>query len=72
MKAMNEENHIVMSLRRVAMACFVEGIDPFNLSLAPRHLIQVEEMLSTLKGEIPTVAYHQCLESLSSHEEEAV
>ena len=59
-----------MSPRRVAMACFVEGIDPSNLSLAPRHLIQVEEVISTLKREIPTVAYHQCLESLASLEEE--
>lgn len=67
---MNHEDHGLINPRRIAMACFVEGISPANLSLTARHLIEVEEALSLLTKEVPTIAYHQCLESLASHEEE--
>ncbi len=67
---MNHKERGFINPCRIAMACFVEGIDPATLSLGTRHLIQVEEVLSQLKKEIPTIAYHGCLESLASRGEE--
>lgn len=66
---MTQERRDSIDTRRLAMACFLEGVDPAGLSLAPRHLIQVEKVFCELREEIPTVAYYRCLESLTFKEE---
>jgi hypothetical protein len=66
---MSQEYSGSIDTRRLAMACFLEGVEPTALALAPRHLIQVEEVFRELREEIPTVAYYRCLESLTSDEE---
>lgn len=63
---MCEDGTFMIDPSRVAMACFLEGVDPAALSLAPRHLIQVEHVMLDLRKENPTIAYHRCLESLAS------
>jgi hypothetical protein len=53
-------------LSRIAMACFVEGIDPSSLALSPGHLAQVEALLVGIGAESGTDGYYRCLESLAS------
>lgn len=53
-------------LSRIAMACFVEGIDPGSLALSPGHLAQVEALLVGIGAESDTDGYYRCLESLAS------
>ena len=54
------------ALSRIAMACFVEGIDPATLALAPGHLARVEVLREELGATSDTDGYYRCLESLSS------
>lgn len=49
----------------IAMACFVEGMEPASLALSPHHLLKVESIISDLKRESETDAYYRCLEILS-------
>lgn len=53
-------------LSRIAMACFVEGIDPASLALSPGHLSQIEALLRGIGAESDTDGYYRCLESLAS------
>ena len=49
----------------IAMACFVEGIDPSSLALPPHYELKVDSIISELKSESETDAYYRCLETLS-------
>ena len=51
------------------MACFVEGIEPASLALAPHHIAQAEAFLAGIRGDSDTDTYCRCLESLL-HESE--
>ncbi|MEY4669882.1 MAG: hypothetical protein RL518_2581 [Pseudomonadota bacterium] len=57
-------------LSRIAMACFVEGIDPPSLALSPGHLARVEALLADISGHSDTDRYWRCLEALSSDSSE--
>lgn len=57
------------SIQRIAMACFVEGIEPASLALAPHHIAQAEAFLAGIRGDSDTDTYCRCLESLL-HESE--
>ena len=50
----------------IAMACFVEEIDPASLALEPRHVLKVESIIADLKREAETDAYYECLMALSA------
>lgn len=50
----------------IAMACFVEGIDPASLALAPHHVLKIASLITDLKQEGETDAYYRCLEALSN------
>jgi len=52
------------NLSRIAMACFVEGLDPTNLALSPGHLAQVEALLAGITTDSDTDGYYRCLEAL--------
>ena len=52
-------------LSRIAMACFVEGIDPATLALAPGHLARVEKFFVEFGATSDTDGYCRCLELLS-------
>jgi len=52
-------------LSRIAMACFVEGIDPTTLALSPGHLAQVEALLVGVAADSDTDRYYRCLEVLA-------
>lgn len=49
----------------LAMACFVEGIEPASLALSPHHVLKVESIISQLTSESETDAYYRCVEMLS-------
>ena len=49
----------------LAMACFVEGIEPASLALSPHHVLKVESIISELTSESETDAYYRCVEMLS-------
>jgi hypothetical protein len=53
-------------LSRIAMACFVEGIDPISLALSPGHLAHVEALVVSLGTESDTQGYCRSLEGLSA------
>jgi len=53
-------------LDRIAMACFVEGIEPSTLGLSPGHLAQIEKLLVAIEADSPTDGYYRCLDALSS------
>jgi hypothetical protein len=53
-------------LLRIAMACFVEGIDPSTLALSPGHLAHIESFLAGFGSESDTDGYYRCLTALSS------
>ena len=55
----------VEDISLLAMACFVEGIDPASLALPSHHALRVESILQELNSESETDAYHRCLETLS-------
>lgn len=59
-------------LTRIAMACFVEGIDPSTLALAPGHLSRVEALFEGFGAQSDTDGYYRCLESLSSESPQEV
>jgi hypothetical protein len=52
-------------LSRIAMACFVEGLDPTTLALSPGHLTQVEALLVGITADSDTDGYYRCLEVLA-------
>lgn len=52
-------------LDRIAMACFVEDIEPSTLGLSPGHLAQVERFLATIRSDSATDGYFRCLDALS-------
>ena len=52
-------------ISRIAMACFVEGIEPSTLALSPGHLAQVEALLAGMGAGSDTDGYCRCLEALS-------
>jgi hypothetical protein len=54
-------------LLRIAMACFVEEIDPSTLALSPGHLSHVEALIISFGANSDTDGYYRCLESLSSN-----
>ena len=51
---------------RIAMACFVEGIDPTNLALAPGNLVRAHSIMVELVNDSETDGYYRCLDALSS------
>jgi hypothetical protein len=53
-------------LSRIAMACFLEGIDPATLALSPRHLASVQSRIAQLCDGSETEGYYRCIEALSS------
>lgn len=53
-------------ISRIAMACFVEGIDPATLALSPGHLVSVHSRIVELCTESETEGYYRCIEFLSS------
>ena len=53
-------------LSRIAMACFVEGLDPASLALSPGHLAHVEGLIGEIGGDSDTDGYYRCLEALSA------
>ena len=57
-------------LDRIAMACFVEGIEPSTIGLSPGHLAQVERFLVTIGSDSATDGYYRCLDALSSEPRE--
>jgi hypothetical protein len=59
-------------LSRIAMTCFVEGIDPSRLALSPGHLARVEALLVEFGAESDTDGYYRCLATLSSESPEEV
>lgn len=58
-------------IARIAMACFVEGLDPATLALAPHHLAQAESRLAEIRGDSDTDTYCRCLDLLSIEAEGA-
>jgi hypothetical protein len=58
-------------LSHIAMACFLEGIDPATLALAPGHLAHIEALIVGIRADSDTDGYYRCLESLSSESSEA-
>ena len=58
------------SIQRVAMACFVEGIELANLALAPHHMAQGEAFIAEMRGESDADTYCRCLEALQHEREE--
>lgn len=59
------------SIERIAMACFVEGIDLASLALALHHVAQGEAFIAEMHGESDTDTYYRCLEALLHDEEES-
>ncbi len=57
-------------LSRIAMACFVEGIDPSTLAIAPGHLALVEKILAGCGADSGTDDYYRCLNALSSESQQ--
>lgn len=57
-------------MKRIAMACFVEGIPLARLALAPHHLAQGESFVSEMQGDSDTDTYCRCLEALLQDEKE--
>ena len=53
------------TVQTIAMACFVEGIEPASLALSATHLAQAEACLAELRGDSDTDTYYRCLEALS-------
>ncbi|NDF15295.1 hypothetical protein EB061_08240 [bacterium] len=53
-------------LSRIAMACFLEGIDPATLALSPGHLVSVQSQIVELCNGSETEGYYRCIEFLSS------
>jgi len=53
-------------LSRIAMACFLEGIDPATLALSPGHLVSVQSQIVELCTGSETEGYYRCIEFLSS------
>ena len=51
-------------LSRIAMACFLEGIDPATLALSPGHLVSVQSRIVDLCTGSETEGYYRCIESL--------
>lgn len=51
-------------IQRIAMACFVEGIELVSLALAPHHIAQGEAFLAGMTGDSDTDTYCRCLEAL--------
>jgi hypothetical protein len=60
------------ALSRIAMACFVEGIDPASLALSPGHLAYVEGVIAEIGGDCGTDGYYRALESLSVEPSEEI
>lgn len=54
-------------ISRIAMACFLEGIDPAALALSPGHLVRVHALISELRNGSETEGYCRCIEALSSN-----
>jgi hypothetical protein len=52
-------------LSRIAMACFLEGIDPSALALSPSHLVRVQSLMAEFCNGSETDGYYRCIESLS-------
>jgi len=57
-------------LSRIAMACFLEGIDPATLALSPGHLVSVQSQIVELCTGSETEGYYRCIEFLSSSDGE--
>ena len=57
-------------IHRIAMACYIEGIDPVSLALSAHHLAQAEACLAEMRGASDTDTYYRCLDALSQLEEE--
>lgn len=59
----------VESIERIAMACFVEGVELASLALAPHHVAQGETFLAELRGESDTDTYYRCMDALLKERE---
>jgi hypothetical protein len=57
-------------MKRIVMACFVEGIPLARLALAPHHLAQGEAFMAEMQGECDSDTYCRCLEALLQEEKE--
>lgn len=71
----NAANNAVQSvvvpkdLSWISMACFIEGIEPASLALAPSTLENVHREVAALRGLPALEVYAECLERLSQSDE---
>lgn len=57
-------------IERIAMACFIEGIEPAEIGLPSVQLAQCEAIIATIVSGSELDTYYRCLDLLSQKQEE--